>query len=162
MTVAKEPGHRGERDISVKTTACGNAGRFRCTRCCSCAFYHYNCTRGRGCSGHPAFPTPSLGREIMHSSGASRREVVKPYLMNTSAPNSQPSSPAKAGDPVSQSVNNGIERLRRTGYSAGACHRARRRRDPVAEYDDSLWSSAATQTPSFRGDANGSARSAAR
>src|ERR1700675_89951 len=22
------------------------------------------CTRGRGCSGHPAFPTPSLGREI--------------------------------------------------------------------------------------------------
>src|SRR5450755_4417421 len=22
------------------------------------------CTRGRGCSGHPAFPTPSMGREI--------------------------------------------------------------------------------------------------
>src|SRR5450432_3561147 len=22
------------------------------------------CTRGRGCSGHPAFPTPSLGRKI--------------------------------------------------------------------------------------------------
>jgi hypothetical protein len=41
MTVAKEPGHRGERDISRKTIACGNAGRFRCTRCYSCAFYHY-------------------------------------------------------------------------------------------------------------------------
>jgi hypothetical protein len=40
-TVAKEPGHRGEPDISRKTIACGNAGRFRCTRCCSCAFYHY-------------------------------------------------------------------------------------------------------------------------
>ena len=26
---------------TVKTIACGNAGRFRCTRCCSCAFYHY-------------------------------------------------------------------------------------------------------------------------
>ncbi len=41
MTVAKEPGHRGEHDISRKTIACGNAGRFRCTRCCSCAFYQY-------------------------------------------------------------------------------------------------------------------------
>ncbi len=48
----------------VKTIACGNAGRFRCTRCYSCAFYHSKCTRGRGCSGHPAFPTPSWGRKI--------------------------------------------------------------------------------------------------
>src|ERR1700730_15517295 len=46
---------------TVKTIACGNAGRFRCTRCYSCAFYYYKCTRGRGCNGHPAFPTPSLG-----------------------------------------------------------------------------------------------------
>src|SRR5450631_454527 len=60
-TVAKKPGRRGEHDISRKTIACGDAGRFRCTRCYSCAFYHYNCTRGRGCIGHPAFPTPSLG-----------------------------------------------------------------------------------------------------
>src|SRR5229473_2646659 len=63
-TVAKEPGRRGEREISRKTIACGNAGRFRCTRCYSCAFYHYKCTRGRGCNGRPAFPTPSRGREI--------------------------------------------------------------------------------------------------
>jgi hypothetical protein len=62
-TVAREPGHRGEREISRKTIACGNAGRFRCTRCYSCAFYHYKCTRGRGCIGHPAFPTPSFGAE---------------------------------------------------------------------------------------------------
>src|SRR5229473_2412854 len=47
---------------TVKTIACGNAGRFRCTRCYSCAFYQYKCTRGRGCNGHPAFPTPSDGR----------------------------------------------------------------------------------------------------
>jgi len=46
---------------TVKTIACGNVGRFRCTRCYSCAFYHYKCTRGCGCSGHPAFPTPSSG-----------------------------------------------------------------------------------------------------
>src|SRR6266436_7472335 len=74
MTVAKEPGHRGEHDISRKTIACGNAGRFRCTRCYSCAFYHYKCTRGRGCQGHPSFPTPSLGGRFSNASGASRRE----------------------------------------------------------------------------------------
>ena len=37
------------------------------------------CTRGRGCSGHPAFPTPSRGREINANLGriAPRdREVV--------------------------------------------------------------------------------------
>src|SRR6266851_3826088 len=28
----------------------------------SCAFYF--CTRGCGCGGHPAFPTPSVGRRI--------------------------------------------------------------------------------------------------
>src|SRR5882672_12765162 len=41
------------------------------------AFYHYKRTRGRGCHGHPAFPTPSIGREIScQASGASRREVA--------------------------------------------------------------------------------------
>src|SRR5258707_165932 len=39
---------------------------------------------------------------------------------STSAPSPQPSSPAKAGDPVFRDVSNGIERLRRTGYSAFA------------------------------------------
>jgi hypothetical protein len=48
----------------------------------------------------------------------------------------------RPGDPVFQSANDGMEKLRRTGYSAGACHRDRRRRDPVAEYDDLEWSSA--------------------
>src|SRR6266851_6858814 len=56
--------------------------------------------------------------------------------MNTNAPHSQPSYPAKAGYPVFRDVTDGNERLRRTGYPAGPCHRARRRRDPVAEYDD--------------------------
>src|SRR5712672_652725 len=42
---------------------------------------------------------------------------------------------SKAGDPVFRDVNDGIDRSQRTGYSAGTCHRARRRRDPAAEYD---------------------------
>jgi len=40
-TVAKEPGHRGEHEVSRKAIACGDAGRFRCTRCYSCAFHHH-------------------------------------------------------------------------------------------------------------------------
>ena len=42
---------------------------------------------------------------------------------------------SKAGDPVFRDINDGVERPQRTGYPDGACHRARRRRDPVAEYD---------------------------
>src|SRR6266702_8429453 len=39
--------------------------------------YHAKCTRGCGCSGHPAFPTPSFGRKIQQRLGrfASRRRV---------------------------------------------------------------------------------------
>ena len=38
------------------------------------------CTRGRGCNGHPAFPTPSLGGRFINGSGASRGEVVNVRL----------------------------------------------------------------------------------
>src|SRR6266853_1010289 len=34
------------------------------------------CTRGRGCNGHPAFPTPSLGGKYSNASGAWRGENV--------------------------------------------------------------------------------------
>ena len=42
------------------------------------------CTRDRGCNGHPAFPTPSLGGRFLQDSGAlaSRgREVVSGYFV---------------------------------------------------------------------------------
>ena len=38
------------------------------------------CTRGRGCHGHPAFPTPSLGRRFINASGALRGEGVNVCL----------------------------------------------------------------------------------
>ena len=38
------------------------------------------CTRGCGCNGHPAFPTPSLGGRFINASGAWRGEVVKSRL----------------------------------------------------------------------------------
>ena len=43
----------------------------------------------------------------------------------------------ESGDPVIRSASDGIGKARRTGYPAGASHRARRRRDPVAGYDGS-------------------------
>src|SRR5260370_18016252 len=54
-------------------------------------------------------------------------------------PPPRPSSSAKADDPVFRNASDGIEKPRRTGYPAGACHRARQRRDPVAGYDDLSW-----------------------
>src|SRR6267142_1235939 len=38
------------------------------------------CTRGRGCNGHPAFPTPSLGGRFINGSGALRGEVANVCL----------------------------------------------------------------------------------
>src|SRR6202171_3524293 len=63
-TVAKEPGHRGEHDISRKTIACGNAGRFRCTRCYSCAFYHYKVHTRPRVQRAPGIPHALKGRKI--------------------------------------------------------------------------------------------------
>jgi hypothetical protein len=40
------------------------------------------CTRGRGCNGHPAFPTPSVfrGERFINDSGVARRGVAKSCL----------------------------------------------------------------------------------
>ena len=43
-------------------------------------FYQYKCTRGRGCNGHPAFPTPSLGGRFIKASGAQRRGIANVCL----------------------------------------------------------------------------------
>src|SRR5216684_6378330 len=94
-TVAKEPGHRGERDISRKTIACGNAGRFRCTRCYSCAFHQYKVHTRPRVQRAPGIPHALQGGETtMHTSGASRRGNATLRLMNSCAPHFQPSSPA--------------------------------------------------------------------
>jgi hypothetical protein len=38
------------------------------------------CTRGRGCNGHPAFPTPSLGGRYSNASGAWRSGIANVCL----------------------------------------------------------------------------------
>src|SRR5580692_3950974 len=47
--------------------------------------------------------------------------------------------PRKRVIQYSRAVGDRIEKPQRTGYPAGACHRARRRRDPVAGHDGYLW-----------------------
>jgi hypothetical protein len=42
--------------------------------------YLHHRTRGCGCSGHPAFPTPSKGDRFVHNSGALRRGNANVYL----------------------------------------------------------------------------------
>jgi hypothetical protein len=63
-TVAKEPGHRGARRKPLKPLRAGMPGDSGVLVVTRVRFTNAKCTRGRGCSGHPAFPTPSMGREI--------------------------------------------------------------------------------------------------
>ena len=60
------------------------------------------------------------GASFMYNSGAPRGENAKLRLMKTNAPHFQPSSSAKADDPVFRDVSDGIERPRRTASSGQA------------------------------------------
>ena len=59
-TVTIKPGRRGEREVSRKTIACGNAGCPGGPVVTMLVCFVLFRTRGCGCSGHPAFPAPSL------------------------------------------------------------------------------------------------------
>jgi hypothetical protein len=90
-TVAKEPGHRGERGVSRKTIACGNVGRFRCTRCYSCAFYRYNLHTRPRVHWAPDVPHALFGRKVHATPRALRAARAK--TISYSLP------PAKADGP---------------------------------------------------------------
>src|ERR1700730_12145467 len=72
MTVAKEPGRRGEREVSRKPPC--REGRIASAEpVCSCAFsIRISCTRDRGCSAHPAFPAPSTSRRVKDDANLGR------------------------------------------------------------------------------------------
>src|SRR5712672_2456949 len=53
------------------------------------------CTRDRGCSGHPAFPTPSEGGSFINASGAWRGEVANVCLAVIASEAKQSISPRK-------------------------------------------------------------------
>jgi hypothetical protein len=75
--VAKEPGSPGRARRKplkpLRAGTPGDSGVLVVTRVRSTTT---KCTRGRGCQGHPAFPTPSLGGRFINGSGASRGEVA--------------------------------------------------------------------------------------
>ena len=84
---------------------CGDYARVLC--------FKY-CTRGYGCGGHPAFPTPSVfwGAWFWHSSGASRRGIADLRLS------------AIARSEVTEAIQL-LLRFGEAGLLRGACHRAR-------------------------------------
>src|SRR3977135_4499805 len=59
MTGTKKPDHRGEHEVSRKTIA---QGRPECSGepVVTTLVCFVLCTRGCGCTGHPAFPAPSV------------------------------------------------------------------------------------------------------
>ena len=80
--VARKPGHQGERAISRKPLRAGmpdDSGDLAVNT--RVHFLLPFCTRGCGCTGRPAFPTPSGFRErkMMANLGRMRRENAKLY-----------------------------------------------------------------------------------
>src|SRR5258708_22836104 len=62
--------------------ACGNAGCSGGLVVTTFVCFTTLCARGCGCSGHPAFPTPSVIRgKLAQTSGASRREIADAHLV---------------------------------------------------------------------------------
>ena len=70
-TVAKEPGHRGERGVTVKTNAQGMSGCFG-VPVVTIARALFCCVRGCGCIVHPAFPAPSIFRGTLSCKARAR------------------------------------------------------------------------------------------
>src|SRR6266702_1058746 len=70
---ARSPGRARRKPLKpLRAGTSGDSGVLVVTRVRSTTT---KCTLGRGCSGHPAFPTPSLGGRFSKASGASRRGI---------------------------------------------------------------------------------------
>src|SRR5712671_3938056 len=70
---ARSPGRARRKPLKpLRAGTSGDSGVLVVTRVRST---NTKCTRGRGCNGHPAFPTPSLGGRFFKASGAWRGEV---------------------------------------------------------------------------------------
>src|SRR6266851_398029 len=70
---------------TVKTIACGNAGRSGVLVVTRVRSTNTKCTRGRGCSGHPAFPTPSKGARAKRTTRAHRAARAESYVERSEA-----------------------------------------------------------------------------
>src|SRR6266436_2517244 len=120
------------------------------------------CTRGRGCNGHPAFPTPSKGRKIYQRLGRIARRGRKRVsatndcclkiesMVIIAATDEATQTPSFRGDAKHRTRNLEIPRcaiahlrsgpadhpgMTVSGLLRGACHRARISRAPLARND---------------------------
>src|ERR1700731_4092383 len=85
-------------------------GVSRCDRGDDTRVLPTHCTRGCGCNGHPAFPTPSKGETFRAKLARMRGEIADAYL-----------AVIARSERDEQST---LPRLRH-GLLRGACHRAR-------------------------------------
>ncbi len=75
---ARSPGRARRKPLKpLRAGTSGDSGVLVVTRVRST---NTKCTRGRGCHGHPAFPTPSEGGRFINASGALRREAANVCL----------------------------------------------------------------------------------
>ncbi len=84
-TVAKEPFRRGARRKPLKPLRAGTSGDSGVLVVARVRSTTTKCTRGRGCQGHPAFPTPSLGVRFINGSGALRGEIANACVLDVIA-----------------------------------------------------------------------------
>src|ERR1700686_2467738 len=97
---------------TVKTIACGNAGCSGGPVVTTLVCYLHHCTRGCGCSGHPAFPTPSVGRKVHARLGRiASRDRGAVFGFDVIA--------------RSKATKQSTLSCLRSGLLRGACHRAR-------------------------------------
>src|SRR3981081_1301509 len=76
---ARSPGRARRKPLKpLRAGTSGDSGVLVVTRVRSTTT---KCTRGRGCNGHPAFPTPSLGGRFINASGAWRGESANVCLV---------------------------------------------------------------------------------
>src|SRR5258707_10299288 len=79
-TVANKPDHRGARRKPLKPLRAGTSGDSGVLVVTRVRSTNTKCTRDRGCNGHPAFPTPSMGGKFINGSGAWRGGVAHSRL----------------------------------------------------------------------------------
>jgi hypothetical protein len=85
-TGAKEPGPRGEHEISRKTIAQGRPDDCGVPVVANaCAFF---CTRGRGCNARPVFPAPSdfLMAQSFHKTRTLRAARTRSRVLSSPSP----------------------------------------------------------------------------
>ena len=119
--MAKRTRRRGEHGVSRKTIARGMPGNFRCDRGDYTRVFVLITHEAAGALGtrhslRPRCFRADASRTPRAISAARMRRRVLRGCLNLS----EPSSPAKAGDPVFRDISDRIEKPRRTGYPACA------------------------------------------